>query len=347
MVGVVLPDETSSTRYVDYDAPFLTKAFQTAGYTTSEYKIQNALGSDQTQLADAQADITEGAKVLIIDPIDSTVGSEIQSYAQSHGVVMISYDRATFTGTSTYYVSFNNFRVGQDIGNGFKACVSAWGIQHPEVFELSGGENSDPNAVSFAEGYNSVIWGKTATPLSGGVTNTSGFKLVGEQITPDWTNSLGATIFSQQFTAHPNINATVEANDGLANVVIGDLKARGVGPKKIPTTGQDATLQGMEWILEGFQCGSVYKPIYEEAQAAVALATILRAGKHTPGALVNASTAPPHGVTGTTQPAVLLTPEWVTSANMNETVIKDRFVSASALCTAVGASACSAAGITP
>jgi len=347
LVGVILPDETSSTRYVDFDAPYLTKAFQMAGYSSSDYKIDNALGVDATELADAQADITEGAKVLVFDPIDSTVGSEVQSYAQSHGVAVISYDRATFTGTKTYYVSFNNFKVGQLIGQGFESCVASWGITKPQVFELDGGEDTDPNAVSFAEGYNSVIWNSQTTPLSAGLTNSKGYTLVGDQITPGWTNATGATIFTQQFTAHPTINATVEANDGLANAVIGDLKSKGVGPKKIPTTGQDATLQGMEWILQGYQCGSVYKPVYEEAQDAVALATILRAGKTPPTSLVNSTTTPPKNVPGSPQPASLLTPEWVTTTNMDSTVVKDQFISPSALCTAVGNSVCTGAGITP
>jgi D-xylose transport system substrate-binding protein len=347
LVGVVLPDETSSTRYVDFDAPYLAEAFQKAGYSPSDYKIDNALGVDATELADAQADITEGAKVLVFDPIDSTVGAQVQSYAQSHGVAVISYDRATFTGTKTYYVSFNNFKVGQLIGQGFEQCVAAWGISKPQVFELDGGEDTDPNAVSFAQGYNSVIWGQNKTPLAAGLTNSKGYTLVADKITPGWVNATGATIFTQQFTAHPTINATVEANDGLANAVIGDLKAAGVGPKKIPTTGQDATLQGMEWILQGYQCGSVYKAVYKEAQDAVSLATILRAGQTPPAALVNSTTAPPSGVTGSTQPASLLTPEWVTSSNMASTVIKDKFISANALCTAVGSSVCSSAGITP
>ena len=345
LVGVILPDTTSSTRYVNFDAPYLTKAFQQAGYSASDFKIDNAQGVDATELADAQADITEGAKVLVFDPIDSTVGSQIQSYAQSHGVAVISYDRATFTGTNTYYVSFNNFKVGQLIGQGFMQCVSSWNVSSPKVFELDGGEDTDPNAVSFAQGYNSVIWGQQKTPLSAGLTNSQGYTLVGDQITPGWTNATGQTIFQQQFTAHPEINATVEANDGLANAVITVLKNAGVPAKKIPTTGQDATLQGMEWILQNYQCGSVYKPIYEEAQAAVALATILRAGKTPPSSLVNSTTSPPSGVTGNTQPAVLLTPEWVTTSNMESTVIKDGFISASALCSAVGASVCSAAGI--
>ncbi len=129
--------------------------------------------------------------------------------------------------------------------------------------------------------------------------------------------------------------------------MITDLKNAGVAAKKIPTTGQDATLQGMENILQGFQCGSVYKAVYLEAQDAVALATILRAGKTPPAGLVNSTTSPPKGVAGQSQPASLLTPVWVNASNMASTVIKDQFISASTLCSAVGASVCTAAGITP
>jgi D-xylose transport system substrate-binding protein len=269
LVGVILPDTTSSTRYVDFDQPYLTQAFAAAGYTTADFKIDNAQGNDGTELADAQADITLGASVLVYDPLDATVGAAIQALAQSHGVAAISYDRATFQGTNTYYVSFDNTQVGKLIGSGFQKCLTAWNVSSPKVFELDGGEDVDPNAISFAQGYNSVIWGNTTTPETAGLTS-NGATLVGDQITPAWTNATGATIFQQQFTAHPEINATVEANDGLANAVITDLKNGGVSAKKIPTTGQDATLQGMQNVLQGYQCGSVYKAVYLEAQDAVA-----------------------------------------------------------------------------
>ena len=347
LVGVILPDTTSSTRYVDFDAPYLTQAFQKAGYTSSQFKIDNAQGSDATELADAQADITLGASVIVFDPLNSTVGNAIQQLAQSHGVAAVSYDRATFQGTNTYYVSFDNVQVGKLIGQGFLDCLTKFNVTSPKVFTLDGGEDVDPNAVSFAQGYNSVVWGDTTTPETAGKTSTSGgATLVGDQITPAWTNSTGQTIFAQQFTAHPEINATIEANDGLANAVITVLKQKNTPAKKIPTTGQDATLQGMENVLQGYQCGSVYKAVYLEAQDAVAIATILRAGQTPPSALVNSTTKPASG-SGSSEPASLLTPVWVDSSNMASTVIKDKFVSSSALCTAVGASVCSAAGITP
>jgi D-xylose transport system substrate-binding protein len=343
-VAVILPDATTSGRYVTYDQPMLQKAFDLAGYTSSQYKIDNAKGDPATELALAQADISAGATVLVFDPLDSTVGASIQQYAQSHGVKTISYDRATFQGTNVYYISFDNVQVGKLIGQGFLDCVKAWNITNPQVFTLDGGQNSDPNAISFAQGYNGVVWGKADKSVPDGTTN-NGLTLVAEKVATDWTNSIGGTIFAQQFTAHPNINATIEANDGLGNAVIQVLKSRNVPAKKIPTTGQDATLDGMANTLTGYQCGSVYKPIYLEAQDAVAIATILRAGLTVPASLINGTTSPPTGAAGTQQPASLLVPYWVTTANMNTTVIKDNFVDKTALCAAAGAAACTAAGI--
>jgi D-xylose transport system substrate-binding protein len=343
LVGVILPDTTTSARYTSYDLPYLKQAFEAAGYSASDFKIDNAAGTTTTELALAQADITAGAKVLVVDPIDSTTGNQIQAAAAAAGIPMISYDRATFQGTDTYYVSFDNVKVGELIGQGFTQCVSDWGVSNPQVFELDGGQDTDPNAIDFAKGYNDAIWGQKVAQVKAGATN-NGMTLVGEQIAPGWDNAKGGAIFQQAYTANPNINATVEANDGLAGAVISDLKAAGVPAKTIPTTGQDATLQGMEYILQGWQCGSVYKPIYVEAQAAVALATYLRAGQTPPTALINGTTTDP-GDSTITEPAILLTPTWVNSANMESTVIADNFVSASDLCAAVGQDVCTANGI--
>jgi D-xylose transport system substrate-binding protein len=343
-VGVILPDTTSSTRYVDFDQPYLNDAFADAGYTQAQYRIDNAQGSDATELDDATADISLGAKILVMDPLDGPTGVAIATLAEQKGVTLISYDRATFQGSKTYYVSFNNELVGELIGQGFEACETALGIAKPKVFVLNGGEDTDPNAISFASGYNKVVWGQEAKTVSAGATNSAGYSLVGENFAPGWDNTKGGTIFQQEFTAHPQINATIEANDGLANAVITDLKADGVRPNKIATTGQDATAQGMAWILEGYQCGSVYKAIYKEAQDTVALATILLAGDTPPAALLNGTTTDPANP-GITEPASLLTPVWVTKANMETTVVQDGFDPASAICAIAGASVCTAAGI--
>jgi D-xylose transport system substrate-binding protein len=279
-----------------------------------------------------------------VDPLDGPTGEAIANLTKSKGVTLIAYDRAIFAGNKTYYVSFDNEHVGELIGQGFKTCVSAWKISKPQVYVLNGGQDTDPNAISFAEGYNKVVWGQAAKTVSAGATNSDGYKLVAENFAPGWDNTKGGTIFQQAFTANPKINATIEANDGLANSVITVLKGAGVKPKSVPTTGQDATAQGMAWILEGYQCGSVYKAVYKEAQDAVALATILLAGAKPPAALLNGKTVDPANPS-ITEPASLLTPVWVTQANMESTVVADGFDSATAICTIAGAAVCAKAGI--
>jgi D-xylose transport system substrate-binding protein len=343
-IGVILPDTTSSTRYVNFDQPYLTAAFADAGFNQNQFRIDNAQGSDATELALATADINLGAKVLIFDPLDGPTGSAIVQMANTKGVTVISYDRATFQGSKTYYVSFDNEAVGEAIGNGFLSCVSSWAVKSPQVFVLNGGQDTDPNAISFATGYNKVVWGQAAKTVAAGATNSKGMTLVGENFAPGWSNTQGGTIFQQEFTSHPSINATIEANDGLGNAVINVLKAAGVPPKKIPVTGQDATAQGMAWVLEGYQCGSVYKPVYKEAQDAVALATILLSGNTVPAALLNGKTVNPAN-SSVSEPASLLTATWVDATNMEATVVKDGFDPASAICAIAGQSLCTSAGI--
>jgi D-xylose transport system substrate-binding protein len=344
MVGVILPDVTTSARYTSFDLPYLTQAFTAAGYASSDFKIQNASGTTTTEVAIAQSYIAAKAKVLLVDPLDGPTGKQIQSLAAAAGIPMISYDRATFQGTNTYYVSFDNVQVGKLIGQGFMDCVTTWKVASPKVFTLDGGQDTDPNAIDFAKGYNSVVWGQSVAQVADGATNSAGMTLLHEQLAPGWANAQGQTIFQTYFTAHPTVNATIEANDGLAGAVITDLKAAGVKPNTIPTTGQDATLDGMANVLQGWQCGSVYKPIYNEAQAAVALATYLRAGQTAPATLVNGTTTDPTN-SATTEPAVLLTPMWVNTANMEATVIKDKFVSVTDLCNKVTAAVCTKDGI--
>jgi D-xylose transport system substrate-binding protein len=222
--------------------------------------------------------------------------------------------------------------------------VKSWNVSTPKVYVLNGGEDTDPNAISFASGYNKIVWGQEAKTVAAGATNSAGASLVGENFAPGWDNTKGGTIFQQAYTANPSINATIEANDGLANAVITDLKTAGVKPNTVPTTGQDATAQGMAWVLEGYQCGSVYKAVYKEAQDAATMAIILLAGDTPPAALMNGTTVDPTN-SSITEPASLLTPVWVTKDNMESTVVKDGFDTASAICAIAGASTCSAAGI--
>ena len=155
-VAVILPDTTSSTRYVEFDAPYLKQAFTAAGMSSSDFTIENALGSDATQLSMAQSAITKGASVLVVDPLDSGVGAQIESYAKSHGVAVIDYDRLTLGGTRSYYVCFDNVKVGQIMGQGLVTCVTDWGVKTPNVIVMRGAP-TDNNATLFAQGYDGVL----------------------------------------------------------------------------------------------------------------------------------------------------------------------------------------------
>ena len=173
-VAVILPDTVSSTRYVEFDAPYLKKSFQLAGLPTSDTIIENALGSDATQFSDAQAAITNGATVLVVDPLDSGVGSRIESYAKSHGVPVIDYDRLTLGGTRKYYVSFNNTYVGTLLGNGLVSCITAWHVKSPAQVIVMRGDPTDNNATLFANGYLAVLTPKFSSGTYKDVANPPG-----------------------------------------------------------------------------------------------------------------------------------------------------------------------------
>jgi D-xylose transport system substrate-binding protein len=330
-VTVILPDTVSSTRYVEFDAPYLKESFQKAGLKSSQYTVENALGSDATQFSDAQTAITKGATVLVVDALDSGVGAHIESYAKAHGVPVIDYDRLVLGGQRKYYVSFNNVQVGRLIGQGMVSCVAAWGVKKPQLIVMRGAP-TDNNATLFAQGYDAVL----APHFSSGwkdVSNPAG----------TWDPPTALSEFQQQYTAHPNINAALIPNDENGAPIIHYLTNKGIKPKTFPTTGQDATLTGLQNILANYQCGTVYKPIYLEAQAAAALAMYIRAGVVPPATLVNGTTEDTQSKVAVK--SVLLAPKWVTSANMNATVIADKFVPAAQLCAGKYAKPCAAAGI--
>ena len=333
-VAAIMPDTVSSTRYVEFDQPDITKALTAAGLPSSDIIVQNALGSDATQLTDAQTDITNGATVLLIDPFDSGVGKSIETYAKAHGVDVIDYDRLTLGGSAEYYVSFNNVQVGKLIGQGLVSCVAAWKVAKPQVV-VRHGAATDNNATQFASGYDAVLKPYFTSKKWVDVTNTA----------DTWDPPTAETEFQEAYTAHPNINAALIPNDETGSPIISYLQAQHIAPKTFPTTGQDATATGLDDILSGYQCGTVYKPIFIEASAASAIAIYLRAGKKPPASLVNGSTVDP--TSGRKVTSSLLTPEWVTTANMKSTVIADNFVPASQLCTGSYAADCTAAGITP
>jgi D-xylose transport system substrate-binding protein len=331
-IGVLLPETATSARYASFDAPYLKKAFETAGLTPDQYIISNAQGSDSTQLTQAQSDISQGAVVLLMDPISSGGGAAIEAYAKSHGAPVVDYDRLTQGGDRAYYVSFDNVTVGRLIGQGMVACLQAWKVDHPQLLVMRGAP-TDNNATLFAQGYNGVL-----DPLF----RSGKYVKVGEPA-GTWDPATARTTFEQQFTAHSEINAVVTPNDDNANAVISYLKTLRAPPRTFPTTGQDATLTGLQNVLSGYQCGTAYKPIYLEAQAAAALGLYLRAGLPPPKTLVNGSTLDSQQHKNV--PSALLTPLWVTPSNVAATVVRDGFADVSKLCAGATAKACKSAGV--
>jgi D-xylose transport system substrate-binding protein len=231
-------------------------------------------------------------------------------------------------------VSFNNVQVGTLIGQGMVSCINAWHVAKPQLVVMHGAA-TDNNATLFAQGYNAVLKPYFKSGKYVDVVNTA----------DTWDAPTAETEFQEAYTAHPNINGAVIPNDESGTPIITYLQSLKVPANTFPTTGQDATASGLDNILSGYQCGTVYKPIFLEAEASAALALYLRAGQKPPSNLANGKTA---DTTAHTQvPSVLLKPEWVTTKNMNATIIKDNFVPASQLCAGTYAADCTAAGITP
>ena len=290
----LLPDTVSSTRYTLFDAPYLKAAFKKAKIAAT---VLNAHNDPQKQKSQAQQCLAQGAKVILLDQLDPASGASITNLAVSGGAKVIDYDRLVVGSKASYYVSFNNPTVGNLQGKGLVAALKAKGkySKHPVVVELNG-DIKDNNAKLFKQGYDSVL-----NPLFKNGT----FKKAkaGDQWT-QWNATIGRRIFDQILARNGNkVNGSIAANDGLAGAIISSLKAHGLKP--IPVTGQDATPTGVQFILAGWQSGTVYKSVRKEANAAAAAAIAIIKGKPVPG--VNGKTS------GT--PSVLLTPVWVTKKN--------------------------------
>ncbi|AVT33469.1 sugar ABC transporter substrate-binding protein [Plantactinospora sp. BC1] len=325
-IGVILPDSASSVRWETADRKYLEAAFDAAGV---KHTIQNAQGDKAQFQTLADQMLTEGVTVLMIVNLDSGTGKAVLDKAKSQGVPTIDYDRLTLGGSAEYYVSFDNEAVGKLQGEGLVKCLTDKGVKNPVIAELNGSE-TDNNATLFKNGYDGVLKAKY---------DSKEYVKGPDQWVPAWDNAQAGTIFEQMMTQqNGKIDGVLAANDGLGNAVISVLKRNKLNGK-VPVTGQDATVQGLQNILVGDQCMTVYKAVKQEADAAAELAIALAKGEKK---AAPTTVRDPEG--NRDVPAVLLEPKAIYKENVKD-VVADGYVTKEELCKDAFAAACTEAGV--
>jgi D-xylose transport system substrate-binding protein len=299
----LMPDTKTSVRWEQFDKPYLEKAFKAAGVSA---RVVNAQGDPQKQKTQADQCVADGAKVLIIAPIDSGSAASIEKAAAAKGVKSIDYDRQVEGGNAVLYTSFDNPTVGVLQGTLVsKALTSKHGAV---VAELNGGQE-DANSYLFKGGYDSVL-----KPLYA----SGALKKGPDQFVPGWDNQKAGTIFNQILIKTSNkIDGVIAANDGIANAVVVDLQQHHLNP--IPLSGQDATTQGVQNIISGWQTMTVWKDVRilatKTAEAAVKI--------------VKGQAPPTTGTIATKgrskEPAYLLAPKAITKANWKQLITSGWF----------------------
>ena len=310
---VILPDAASSARWETADRPFLEQAFTAAGV---EYDIQNANGDKAKFATIADGMLASGCGVLAIVNLDSPSAAAVIAKADAAGVPVIDYDRLTLGGGAKYYVSFDNVAVGTTIGEGLVKCLTDAGTTSGNVALLNGSP-TDNNATLFKQGYQAAI-------------EAAGYTVTADQAVPDWDNTKAGTIFEQMYTkANGDFVGVASANDGLGGATIAVLDRNGQAGK-IFVTGQDATDEGLQRVLLGTQCMTVYKAVKKEAEAAAALAVALLNGDQAAAdALATGKTADSEA--GTEVPSILLVPQAIYPENVKD-VIADGFTTVEKVC---------------
>ena len=326
MVGVIMPDTKSSTRWSTDDPKYLKATFDKNGVPV---EIQNAQGDKENFKRIAKEMISNGAKVLIMANLDSISAKAVIDDAHAKDVKVIDYDRLTLNGNADYYVSFDGQAVGEQQARGLRDCLAKLKVKDPVIAELNGSP-TDNNATLFKAGYDGVL-----QPYFDDSTYTKG----PDQWVPDWDNEEGAKIFTQMITQQPKIGGVLAANDGIGNAVIEVLRKKGLNGK-VPVTGQDATVQGLQNILAGDQCMTVYKPFEPLATTAANVATELFQNKKPSEKTVPLKDPESGGYV----PFIRQFPRTVTIANVGD-LVTEGYVSKKQLCTGKFAALCKEHGI--
>jgi D-xylose transport system substrate-binding protein len=330
-IALLLP-ETKTARYETADRPDFEAKFKEL-CPTCTIIYSNANQDANGQLSQAEAALTNGAQVLVLDPVDSSAAGAIADKAKAQGVPVIAYDRLILNSDAVnYYISFDNTKVGELQAQSLVDKLNALGIANPTIVMINGSP-TDNNASLFKAGAHSVF-----DPL----VTAGKLTIAKEYDTPDWSPDQAQTEMQQALTALGNkVDGVYAANDGTGSGAIAAMKAAGLAPLP-PVTGQDAELAAIQRILAGDQYMTVYKAIKPEAEAAAELAYDLLTKAAVPASMTNGMTVNNNNVD---VPSVLLTPVSVTKDNIKDTVVADGFWSIDQICTADYAAACTAAGL--
>jgi D-xylose transport system substrate-binding protein len=328
VIALLLP-ETKTARYEAADRP-LFEAKVKALCADCRIIYSNADQKADEQQNQADAALTNGAKVMVLDPVDSASAGSIVSKAKAQSVPVISYDRLITNADVDYYISFDNEKVGQLQAESLVNKLKEDGEASGNIVMINGAP-TDNNAKLFKQGAHSVLDG-------------SGYKVGKEYDTPDWSPDKAQDEMDQAITAlgKNDFVGVYAANDGTAGGAIAAMKGAGIDPSSRPVTGQDAELAAIQRILIGEQYMTVYKAIKPEAEQAAELAVNLVNGNRG-GADALAKETVNNGQKDVA--SILLEPVAVTKANIKDTIVKDNFHPASQICSGEAASACTAAGI--
>jgi D-xylose transport system substrate-binding protein len=326
-IALLLP-ENETPRYETNDRPGFEESVEEL-CSDCEVLYSNAGGDAQKQQSQAEAALTQGAEVLVVDPMDSKSAAAIAEKAKAQNVPVVSYDRLIENGEIDAYVSFDNVKVGELQAETLSKKLKEDGSSSGPIIMING-DPADPNAALFKEGAHQGF-------------EAAGVDIAKEYDTPGWTAENAQREAQQAITALGNNGYAriYAANDDTGGGAIAAMKGAGINPAEKPVTGQDATVAGLQRILAGQQYMTVYKEIEPEAKISAEIAIALAEGEEVPQEKITEEVN-----NGKTEvPSVLLKPIAVTKGNVKSTVVADGFVAASELCTGPYADACKEAGI--
>lgn len=327
-VGVILPDAATSPRWENNDRPALDEAISAAGY---EAIIQNASKDVNkfAQLCDSM--INQAVNVLMIVNLDSESGAACEQKAKDAGIPSIDYDRLTLNGSADYYVSFDNVQVGKLMGDGLIKCLDDAGKTQANIVKIDG-DPTDNNAALFAEGYDGALKPKV---------DSGDYKIVGDQ-TGKWDATVAQTTFEQLYTKNNGkVDGVISANDTMAGGIVTVLKNNGVAGE-VPVTGQDASDEGLQRVIAGTQCGTVFKDVNLEAEAAAKLAIAILKDDGSADDLVNGEVEDTEA--GRQVKSVFATPVWITQDNVQD-VFDAGYTTVEKVCVGEFKAACDELGI--